>query len=192
MLKIDTKLYKVADFIYKIVLLNILLIMGSLGVVTIGASISATLFMWTKIFKGEDSHIIKDFISKYKDNLKQSSIITIGFIIIFMLLTYRIENKMMLYLNYFLKVHLVVTTLLSLYVISKYNMKLKEILIFSFIRVNRNMYILIPFLIIPYIHMFIVKYVVFLFILTGGSLTLLMAAAIFYPLLSEDNEIVRG
>lgn len=62
---------KVADLI----LLNILAIICSLPIVTIGASWTAMYFVTIRMVRKEESYIIKDFFRSFKENFKQATII---------------------------------------------------------------------------------------------------------------------
>lgn len=62
---------KVADLI----LLNILCIVCSLPIFTIGASWTALYFVTIRMVRKEESYIIKDFFRSFKENFKQATII---------------------------------------------------------------------------------------------------------------------
>lgn len=62
---------KVAD----LVILNLLVIICSLPIFTIGASWTALYFVTIRMAKNEESYVIKDFLHSFKDNFKQATII---------------------------------------------------------------------------------------------------------------------
>lgn len=62
---------KVAD----LVLLNLLAIVCSIPIFTIGASWTAMYFVTIRMVRKEDSYIIKDFFRSFKENFKQATII---------------------------------------------------------------------------------------------------------------------
>lgn len=62
---------KVAD----LVILNVLAIICSIPIVTIGASWTAMYFVTIRMVRKEESYIIKDFFRSFKENFKQSTII---------------------------------------------------------------------------------------------------------------------
>ncbi len=62
---------KVADLI----ILNILAIVCSVPIVTIGASWTAMYFVTIRMVRKEESYIVKDFFRSFKENFKQSTII---------------------------------------------------------------------------------------------------------------------
>lgn len=62
---------KVADLVW----LNIIFIVFSLPIVTIGASTTAMYYVAMKMAKNEEGYIFRDFFKAFKSNFKQSSII---------------------------------------------------------------------------------------------------------------------
>ncbi len=75
---------KVADMI----ILNILCLICSLPIVTVGASFSAKYYVSMKIVKGEEVTVIRPFFKAFKDNFKQATkiwliILGVGVILLF-------------------------------------------------------------------------------------------------------------
>lgn len=66
-----TFLNKAAD----LVVLNILYIVCSIPIITIGASTTALYYVSLRMAKDEEEYIIKDFLHSFKENFKQSTII---------------------------------------------------------------------------------------------------------------------
>lgn len=62
---------KVADLI----LLNLLVVVCSLPIFTIGASWTALYFVTIRMARNEESYIVKDFLRSFRDNFKQATII---------------------------------------------------------------------------------------------------------------------
>lgn len=62
---------KVADLI----ILNLLAIICSIPIVTIGASWTAMYFVAIRMVRKEESYIIKDFFRSFKENFKQATVI---------------------------------------------------------------------------------------------------------------------
>ena len=69
---------KIADLI----ILNILAIFFSIPIFTIGASWTAMYYVTVKMVKKEESYIFKDFLSSFKNNFKQATIIWIIVLVI--------------------------------------------------------------------------------------------------------------
>lgn len=64
-------LTKVADLI----ILNILVILCSIPIVTVGASFTGMHYVLLKMVRNEDGYIVKGFFKSFKQNLKQATII---------------------------------------------------------------------------------------------------------------------
>lgn len=62
---------KVADLI----ILNLLAIVCSIPIVTIGASWTAMYFVTIRMVRKEESYIVKDFFRSFKENFKQATVI---------------------------------------------------------------------------------------------------------------------
>ena len=77
----DGPLYKFCVLVYETFMLNLLWVIGSLPVVTIGVSTSALYYVYGKKISGNSYNIYSDFIKGYKENFKQAlpigSVITI-------------------------------------------------------------------------------------------------------------------
>jgi len=71
-------LTRLADFM----LLNILWIVCSLPIVTLGVSTSAYYYCMLKIVRDTDAGIVRMFFHSFKDNLKQGTILTVILIVV--------------------------------------------------------------------------------------------------------------
>lgn len=76
--KFFTGISKVSDTI----VLNILFVICSIPIVTIGASITALYSVSMKITRDEDAYAMKEFIKQFKQNFKQSTIIWLILLVI--------------------------------------------------------------------------------------------------------------
>src|SRR5699024_4265371 len=68
--------------IFDLMCLNILWLVCSIPVITVGASTTALYTVVLKMVKNEEGYILKDFLKAYKSNFKQS---TIAWIMILMI-----------------------------------------------------------------------------------------------------------
>lgn len=68
---------RVADF----VMLNLLWIICSLPIITIGASTAALYTVMLKLVKNEEGYIVKGFFKAFKENFKQSTIMELIFLV---------------------------------------------------------------------------------------------------------------
>ena len=71
----DNKFFEILGKITDIVILNLFCIISCLPIITIGTSITATYSIAMKIIKGEDTNIVKEFIKKFRENFKSSTIV---------------------------------------------------------------------------------------------------------------------
>ena len=72
---LDNKFFEILGKIADIVILNLLCIISCLPIITIGVSITATYSVTMKMIKDEETYIVKDFIKRFKENFKASTII---------------------------------------------------------------------------------------------------------------------
>ncbi len=86
---------RVAD----LMILNVVMIICSLPIVTIGASITATYYVTLKMVRNEESYIVKSFFKSFKQNFVQATVIWLltllaggVFVIDYMIVTGRIGN----------------------------------------------------------------------------------------------------
>lgn len=81
--KINSPKNRCVTIIRDLLFLNFLWILGSIPIVTIGAS-NITLFYFSgKIMRGEEVNIKKDYIQVYKENLKQGSVLSSFLLLIY-------------------------------------------------------------------------------------------------------------
>lgn len=83
----DNKFFGILEKITDIIILNLLFISFSIPIITIGASITATYSVVMKIEKKEDVYVIREFIKRFRENFKISTIIWILLLLIGMVLT---------------------------------------------------------------------------------------------------------
>lgn len=75
MFKSDSPLVNFLNKITDIVLLNILLIVVSLPIITIGAAWTAAYYVTVKMVKNEESYLLKDFFKSFRQNFFQATTI---------------------------------------------------------------------------------------------------------------------
>lgn len=68
----DGPLYRFCVLIYETFMLNLLWILGSLPLLTIGVSTSALYYVYGKKVRGDSYNIYKDFVKGYKGSFKQA------------------------------------------------------------------------------------------------------------------------
>ena len=75
MFKIDSPIINFLSRLVDIVVLNLLFLICSIPVVTMGASLTAMYYVTVKMVKNEESYIWRDFFKSFKQNFKQATII---------------------------------------------------------------------------------------------------------------------
>lgn len=77
-----------------VVLLNVMCLICSIPIITIGPSVTAMHYVTMKLVREEEIYVIKDFFKSWKDNFKKATIIWTVFLIItaVFLLDYKILN----------------------------------------------------------------------------------------------------
>lgn len=84
----DNPVWRFIGKFFDIMILNVLWIICSIPVVTIGASTTAVYYVTLKLVRDEDSGTIRSFFKSFKENFKQATIIWLillvaGFILVF-------------------------------------------------------------------------------------------------------------
>lgn len=78
----DNKFFEVLAKITDIVILNLLFIVSCIPVVTIGAALSASYSVGMKIVNDEETYIIGEYVKRFKENFKVSTIVWILMMIV--------------------------------------------------------------------------------------------------------------
>lgn len=76
-------IYKVMTRIYQLLLLNILFILTSIPIFTIGASLCAAYGTSYKLQKGDEENLFKTYFKQFKANFKQGSLLWLGVVAVF-------------------------------------------------------------------------------------------------------------
>lgn len=71
----DNKFFEILGKITNIVIFNLLFIISCLPVITIGASITALYYVAMQMVKEEETYIVKEFIKRFKENFKISTLV---------------------------------------------------------------------------------------------------------------------
>lgn len=74
MFKLDSPFMNFLNKVADIMILNILVLLCSLPIVTMGASITAGYYIAFKMVKNEESYIVRGFFKSFKENFRQSTI----------------------------------------------------------------------------------------------------------------------
>ena len=71
----DGPLFRFLDKAVNIIILNVLFLICSIPIFTIGASMTALYYMTLKLAAGEEGYIVQGFFKSFKQNFKQATII---------------------------------------------------------------------------------------------------------------------
>ena len=117
-MKIDSKIYRFMELVYKGMQLNFLFLIGCIFGISVGPSITATFSVITKfVNKEDDFSLFREFLKSYKKNFLKSELIYFFYIILFLLLSYNVElisnSKYFILLNYVLRVHITAVFLMA-------------------------------------------------------------------------------
>lgn len=138
------KFYEFCVKLMELMWLNLLVLITSIPILTIGASFTAMHTVLVKIYRDEEDHITKEFFSAFKSNFKQATLLWLIYLGVFLILllddfAMRLLNDPTLkYLNILVPV-LAFITILSMcwaFVLqSRYTLSLKDVIVFSFTRI---------------------------------------------------------
>ncbi|NCB93939.1 MAG: DUF624 domain-containing protein [Clostridia bacterium] len=79
---IDSPLMRALNFVANLVILHFVWLLYSLPIVTIGASTTALYYSCMKLIRTDENYVYKNFRKSFKENLKQSTIIWMGILVI--------------------------------------------------------------------------------------------------------------
>lgn len=68
----DSKIMSFLSKVFDLIILNILFILGSLPIITIGSSLTALYSVTLKMVRNEESYILRSFCKSYKENFRQT------------------------------------------------------------------------------------------------------------------------
>lgn len=86
----DSGIFRFLSTIADLIVLNLLFILCSLPILTIGPALSAMYYATLRIIRNEESHIVKDFFHSFRQNISQGIIIHIVFSVISIILGFNI------------------------------------------------------------------------------------------------------
>lgn len=78
---IDSKLWKFFDYVGDLVILNLLFLLTSIPIVTMGASITAMDAVLFRLKEKRSDSVAKEYFGAWKENFKNSTILWVGFLV---------------------------------------------------------------------------------------------------------------
>lgn len=144
--RIDGPFYRFGNIIYYLLVYNILWVVFSLPIFTIGASTTALFYVMGKVVRDEDFSTFKDFWKSFRTNFKQSTIITLILGALYLILyvdlkyAYSYGNiaKYMLPIQFAVLIELVFVTLYIFPVLSRFNIDNKNLFKTALFMSNRH------------------------------------------------------
>jgi len=160
----DGPFYKLGTLIFDMLLLNLIWLIFSLPVFTIGASTTALFYVCGKRVNSEDGYLFKDFWKSFKMNFKQSTIVwliimVVGFILY---IDFKSINLMEGLNKYFFVLLLVVgfetfITIIYIFpVLSKFYIKTSNLIRTSFFMANKHLLTTISCILLIFLDVFLV------------------------------------
>ncbi len=142
----DGVVYKVSSLIWDLFLLNLLWVVFSIPIVTMGASTTALFYVCGKRVNGNEGYIFSDFLKSFKMNFKQSTIIWLLLIFVLALLglDYVVVGYMgekMANLRVIFIILIAEVLIISLYlfpILSKFYIKTMNVVKYAFFMANRH------------------------------------------------------
>lgn len=181
---LDSKAYKFLEKVYKIIQLNYLVIVGSLGIITIGASFSAAAYVTRKWIEQKEVEVFKEFKKSYIENFKKSLVLSLIFIIVIVLVTL---GKSLASIYLIVQLYVYLLSFIAFYISGNYHMSLKQTIVTSFKLLNSYIWIIIPFMGIVFVLKFIFLKSFMLFLMGGIGLILLSINTLIYYLFKSRN-----
>ena len=158
--RIDGPVYRFLETITNLLLLNLLFLVCSIPIVTIGPSLTATYYVTLKMIRNEETNIFKNFFQSFRTNFKQGMILGIGVLLLLAILLIDIRAltylttipedfaKVLVFVVGFL---LLIVTAIAVYlfaVLAQFDNKSKELIKWSAIIALRHLPVTLLFLLI--------------------------------------------
>lgn len=147
-LRLDGPVYRYTELTYNLLIMNVLWIIFSIPIVTMGAATTALFYVMGKHSRDEQINMIKDFWKGFISNFAQSTVVFIVMSICVGVLYFNIKNLhlvedyIMLYIPFNIFI-LIEWILISVYVyplISRYKLSTFDVFKKSFLLANTNLF----------------------------------------------------
>lgn len=199
----DSKLMNLFSTIVDLLVLNVLFIITSLPIVTMGASLTALYSMTLKMVRDEESHIIKGYFRAFKNSFFLSTKSFLVFLVLSLLMIANIVIAFGQSAIYFLLIQMASTVFLCIIgiysifffpVLARFDFTFKQILIHisHMIITHISMFLLIIALNVPFVFLGIFSvhtalFTIIFFLIIGVSLLAYIQSFIFRKIF-EDYE----
>lgn len=143
---LDGAFYKWGTELADVMILSLLWLTCSLPIFTIGASTTALFYVYGKKVRGEDPYVFRSFFKSFKDNFKQSTILTfiLGVLWFSVYLYYNIltsgtAQTWLWVMGMFFILQVFIMTLYLFPVLSRFDMPIKNLLVSVFVFGNKHL-----------------------------------------------------
>lgn len=188
--RLDGPFYKFGNILYYLIVTNLLWIIFSLPLFTIGASTTALFYVMGKVVRDEDISTFKDYWKSFKMNFKQATVVWVILAVVFLLIQFNLRNmnlmgNMAVYFRPFQIAVLLEMVIITVYIfplLSRYNLKTKDLFKLSFFLGNRHIFSTISCLagLLVIFYLFTSTKLTGVFVLIFVSLYALMSYYIIY------------
>ncbi len=189
-LGLDSKFFKYGTLLADLIILTILWLVCSIPIVTIGASTTALYYVTTRQLSNREGYVTKDFFKSFRRNFLEATGVTLIIGVIAAVLFININlfepdttiNAIIYLIQYVLLYELLIFTIYVFPVLSRFDLKLGELIRTSFFMANRHLLTTITCAILFVAIVLIVMRMGVLIILCAGAyaiLTSLMFMKIF-------------
>ena len=143
----DGPIYRFSNLVYYAFVTNLLWLLFSLPIFTMGAATTAAYYVIGKAIRDEDVHVLKDFIKSFKLNFKQGTIIWLVLSVAIGIIYLNIKNikllgKIAAYLypvQIVIAIQIIIVGIYIFPMLSRYEMSIKKLFTTSFFMAYRHL-----------------------------------------------------
>lgn len=84
--RVEGPVFKIGSKAWSLLVLNVLIILTSLPIVTIGSAMTASYYVTVKMIQDEDYQVVKNYMKSFKESIKQSTLIWLCLLLVIMVL----------------------------------------------------------------------------------------------------------
>jgi len=146
--RMDGPLYRIGNALYYLMITNLLWVVFSIPIFTVGSSTTALFYVMGKVVRDEDVSVFKDFWKSFKTNFKQGTIVWLVMLLFIFIINTNIRSmpllgdmaKYIMPLQYAILIEIFILSVYIFPLISRYEMKTKDLIRTSFFLGNRHIF----------------------------------------------------
>lgn len=146
-LSIDGKFFKYGTMLCDWIILTVLWLVCSIPIITVGASTTALYYVTTRQISDREGYVTKDFFKSFKQNFLEATAMTLIIGVIGAVLYINIRlfvpdttiNVILYLLQYVILYELIIFTVYVFAVLSRFELKIGELIKTSFFMANRHL-----------------------------------------------------